>query len=180
MNPGGSVKDRTAKWMLLDAERRGALVRGTPGRVVEATGGNTGIGLALMGSALGYDTLFTLPDCISKNKQDVMRLLGAEVRLQPLVPFSDARHFYHTAKRLGTELPHSVCLDQFENLANSQSHYESTAPEIWMQTRGAIHGFVCSAGTGGTIGGVSAFLKERDPRIQCYLIDPPGSGAVWV
>jgi cysteine synthase A len=160
-----------------------------------------------MGAALGYDSVFTLPSSISKNKQDVMRLLGAEVRLQPLVPFSDSQHFYHVAQRLGKELPHAVCLDQFENMANSQAHYESTAPEvclcvfvwvgvtgrksprgratlltnlcaaqIWVQANGKIDGFVCSAGTGGTLGGISSFLKEKKSSIQCYLIDPPGSG----
>lgn len=178
MNPGGSVKDRAAKFMILDAEARGVLRPG--GVIVEGTAGNTGIGLALVGRSRGYRTVITMPETQSQEKKDALRLAGAEIHAVPAVPFSDPAHYVHTAERLAAELadrePDGVLYaNQWENLANGDGHYRTTGPEIWAQTDGAVDGFVCAIGTGGTISGVSRFLKERKPAVKTAIADPSGS-----
>eukprot|EP00930_Biecheleria_cincta_P057837 TRINITY_DN43708_c0_g1_i1.p1 TRINITY_DN43708_c0_g1~~TRINITY_DN43708_c0_g1_i1.p1 ORF type:complete len:376 (-),score=55.51 TRINITY_DN43708_c0_g1_i1:199-1326(-) len=173
LNPGGSVKDRAARWIVETAEKEGLLQPGDT--IVEGGGGNTGIGLALVGAAKGYKTVHAVPESTSPEKLNAMRQYGTEVILCPSVPFSDERHYFHVAARLGLRSGHFFT-NQFENLANSQAHYESTAPELWEDTAGQLDGFICSCGTGGTIGGVSARLKELKPAVQCWIIDPPSSG----
>eukprot|EP00698_Gefionella_okellyi_P008662 TRINITY_DN215_c0_g1_i1.p1 TRINITY_DN215_c0_g1~~TRINITY_DN215_c0_g1_i1.p1 ORF type:complete len:341 (+),score=63.61 TRINITY_DN215_c0_g1_i1:81-1103(+) len=173
MNPGGSVKDRAAKWLVEDAERKGLLKPG--GTIVEGTGGNTGIGLSLVGRAKGYKTVMVMPENIAVEKIDMMRLLGSEVILQPAVPFKDERHYYHTAARIASERENAVFTNQFESLANAQAHIESTGPEIWQQSGHRVDGFVCSAGTGGTIGGLSRYFRSMNPDVKAYLIDPMDS-----
>jgi len=168
------VKDRAAKWIIEEAEKEGLLKPG--GKVVEGTGGNTGIGLAMFAAARGYQSLMTMPDYISVDKQNAMRMYGAEILLCPPVAFDDPRHFYHTAARLGKETPNAFFANQFENLANFRAHYNGTGPEIWSQTGHRVDGICLSSGTGGTIAGLSNFLKERNPTLLCYLIDSPGSG----
>ncbi len=174
LNPAGSIKDRAAKWMILDAERRGALKPG--GIIVEGTAGNTGIGLALLALARGYRALIVMPDNQAPEKYDLLRALRAEVRAVPATKFADSAHFYHTAKRLAEEIPGAFWANQFENPANAQAHYESTGPEIFAALEGQIDALVLSSGTGGTIGGVSRYLKERRPEVRVVLADPMGSG----
>lgn len=180
LNPGGSVKDRAAKWMILNAERTGELVPGEPCVVVEGTGGNTGIALAMLAASRGYRSVNCLHENISKDKIRTMEALGAQVTVCPSVPFSDQRHYYHTANRIATGFReqgiHALWTNQFENVANGQAHFESTGPEIWKQAGGKVDGLVLSAGTGGTISGVSRFLKLVNPNVQVYLIDCPSSG----
>jgi len=146
LNPGLSVKDRAARHMVLEAERSGKLQPG--GTIVEATGGNTGVGLAMVAAARGYKTVFTMPNYVTQEKQNAMKIYGAEVRPVPPCAFSNPAHFYHQAERLAPTIPGGVFLNQFENDANFRAHYEGTAPEIWAQTGGKIDGFVCSMGTG--------------------------------
>ncbi|EGD76043.1 cysteine synthase [Salpingoeca rosetta] len=174
LNPGGSVKDRPARQLLLEAERRGQLKRNGE-CIVEGTGGNTGVGLAMLASALGYEAKFAMPAAISPDKVRLMRLFGAETILQPGVPFSDERHFYHVTSRL-SKLPNHFGPDQFENTDNAMAHYHGTGAEIWRQTRGKVDAFTCAAGTGGTIAGCSMYLKEKNPNVKVVLLDPPGSG----
>ncbi|AFY73935.1 cysteine synthase [Synechococcus sp. PCC 7502] len=174
LNPGGSVKDRAALFMVEQAEKDGKLKAG--GTIVEGTAGNTGIGLALVANAKGYRCVIVMPSNQSPEKIDLLRTLGAEVELVEPVAFSNPNHFYHTAQRRSQSIDNAFWADQFENMANSDAHYQTTAPEIWQQTGGAIDGIVMSSGTGGTIGGVTAYLKSQKPDIACYLIDPPGSG----
>lgn len=174
LNPGGSVKDRAALFMVEQAEKDGNLKVG--GTIVEGTAGNTGIGLALVANAKGYRCVIVMPNNQSPEKIDLLSTLGAEVELVEPVPFSNPNHFYHTAQRRSLAIENAFWADQFENIANSESHYQTTAPEIWQQTGGAIDGIVMSSGTGGTIGGVTAYLKEQNPNIAAYLIDPQGSG----
>jgi cysteine synthase A len=184
MNPGGSVKDRAAKYMVLDAERRGVIERG--GLIVEGTAGNTGIGLALVGKARGYRTLILMPNTQSQEKKDALRLCGAEVREVPAVPFKDLNHYVHTAERTAKELaakePHGVLYaNQWDNHANRDGHTQSTAPEIWEQTGGSIDGFICAIGTGGTLAGVSAFLKDKNRNIVTAAADPMGAAMYsWI
>eukprot|EP00007_Cunea_sp_BSH-02190019_P004594 CAMPEP_0174244702 /NCGR_PEP_ID=MMETSP0417-20130205/36241_1 /TAXON_ID=242541 /ORGANISM="Mayorella sp, Strain BSH-02190019" /LENGTH=287 /DNA_ID=CAMNT_0015324415 /DNA_START=122 /DNA_END=982 /DNA_ORIENTATION=- len=175
LNPGGSVKDRAALWMVRQAERTGKLRPGDT--IVEGTGGNTGIGLAWVAAARGYKALFTMPESIAREKIELMRTLGAEVILTPPVPFSDARHYYWQASRIAAERPAHVFMNQFENLCNSAAHYESTAPEIWTQCgeRG-LDAFVAAAGTGATLAGCARYFTERRPDVRICLVDPPGSG----
>jgi cysteine synthase A len=173
LNPGGSVKDRAAKAIIESAERAGTLQRG--GTVVEGTAGNTGIALALLGNARGYRTIIVIPDDQSQEKIDLLRALGADVRVVPAAPFTDEANYYHVARRTAQETPNSIWADQFNNTANWRGHYESTGPEIWEQTRGSIDAFVCACGTGGTFAGVTAYLKERNPQIRTVLADPMGS-----
>ncbi len=174
LNPGGSVKDRAALYMVERAAKLGQLLpRGT---IVEGTAGNTGIGLALVANAQGYRCVIVMPSNQSQEKIDLLQALGAEVELVPPVAFSNPNHFYHRARARSLEIENAFWADQFENTANADSHYQTTAPEIWQQTGGKIDGVVMSSGTGGTIGGMTAYLKEQDPQIQAYLIDPPGSG----
>ncbi|MEQ8664469.1 MAG: cysteine synthase A [Rhodospirillales bacterium] len=178
MNPGGSVKDRAALGIIRDAEQRGALKPG--GHIVEATAGNTGIGLALCANALGYRTTIVIPETQSQEKKDALRLFGATLIENPALPYSDPDNYQHVGKRLAesmnAEEPNGVIFaDQWNNLANRQAHYDTTGPEIWDQTDGKVDGFVCAVGTGGTIAGTSMFLKEQNQDIQIAVADAPGA-----
>ena len=172
-NPGASVKDRAALWIVRDAERRGDLKPG--GTIVEGTAGNTGIGLALVGNALGYKTVIVMPETQSREKMDTLRALGAELVLVPAAPYSNPGHFVHTSRRLAEETEGAVWANQFDNTANRKAHIESTAPELWEQLEGRIDGFTCAAGTGGTIAGVGLGLKAFDDNIVIGLTDPHGA-----
>lgn len=174
LNPGGSVKDRAAKFMIEAAERAGLLKPG--GTIVEGTAGNTGIGLAMLALVGGYRAIIVMPDNQSPEKYSALEALRAEVRTVKPTKFADPNHFYHAAKRLGQELPNAVWMDQFENPANAQAHYETTGPEIWRQTNGQLDALVMSSGTGGTLGGTSKYIKEKKPEVKVVLADPPGSG----
>ncbi len=174
LNPGGSVKDRAALFMVRQAEKEGLLPPG--GTIVEGTAGNTGIGLALVANARGYRCHIVMPDNQSPEKIDLLRTFGAEVELVPPVPFANPDNYYHVARRRAEEREHAFWANQFENTANADAHYYTTGPEIWAQTDGQLDGIVMSSGTGGTIGGVTAYLKEQNPKLATYLIDPPGSG----
>jgi cysteine synthase A len=178
MNPGGSVKDRAAKFMVLDAEQRGDLQPG--GVIVEGTAGNTGIGLALVANSRGYRTVITMPDTQSREKKDALRLLGAQLHEVPAVPFKDPGNYVHAAARLAEQLaenePHGVLYaNQWENLSNAEGHYRSTGPEVWQQTGGEVDAFCCAIGTGGTISGVGRYLKEQNMAVQIAVTDPMGS-----
>lgn len=178
LNPGGSVKDRAALAIIRDAEARGALRPG--GVVVEGTAGNTGIGLALVGNARGYRTLIVIPETQSREKIDMLRLAGAEVRTVPAVPYRDPNNYVKLSGRIAedlarTEANGAIWANQFDNVANRRGHYETTGPEIWEQTEGRIDGFVSAVGTGGTLAGVGMFLKERKPGVVIGLADPPGA-----
>lgn len=177
MNPGGSVKDRAAKYMVLDAEEQGLLSPG--GTIVEGTAGNTGIGLALVGNARGYRTIVTMPDTQSEEKKNALRMVGAQVRAVPAVPFSDPQNYVHVAERLAGELReagHSVLYaNQWDNPANGDGHYRSTGPEIWAQTGGEVDAFCCAIGTGGTLSGVGRYLKAQKPQTVIAVTDPLGS-----
>jgi cysteine synthase A len=177
MNPGQSVKDRAGKWMILEAEKRGELKPG--GLVVEATAGNTGIGLAVVASARGYRTLILIPQTQSQEKKDMLRLCGAELIEVPALPFANPNNYQHVGKRLAEQLrktePNGVLFaDQWNNLDNAKAHYDSTGPEIWAQTGGKIDGFICSVGTGGTLAGTSRALKEKNKDIVIACADPHG------
>ena len=179
MNPGGSVKDRAALGMILAARESGDLRPG--GTIVEGTAGNTGIGLAMVGSALGHRTVIIMPENQSREKIDTLKAYGAEVRLIPAVPYKNPKHFVHTSGRVAAELNDSAVsgafwANQFENLANRDFHERTTGPEIWQQTGGAVDGFVCAVGTGGTLGGVGRALKSVKPGVTVALSDPGGSG----
>ena len=177
MNPGQSVKDRAGKWIILEAEKRGELKPG--GLVVEATAGNTGIGLAVVASARGYRTLILIPETQSQEKKDMLRLCGAELVEVPALPFANPNNYQHVGRRLEDQLrksePHGVLFaDQWNNLDNAKAHYESTGPEIWEQTGGKVDGFICSVGTGGTLAGVSRYLKEKGKSVVTACADPHG------
>jgi len=174
LNPGGSVKDRAALFIIQDAEERGLLKPG--GTVVEGTAGNTGIGLAHICNAKGYKCLIVIPDTQSQEKIDMLRTLGAEVRTVPAVPYRDPNNYVKLSGRIAEEMENAIWANQFDNLANRRSHYETTAPEIWQQTDGKIDAWTCATGTGGTYAGVSMFLKEKNPEVKCVLADPMGSG----
>jgi len=184
LNPGGSVKDRAAKYIVLDAEKRGILEPG--GLIVEGTAGNTGIGLALVGNARNYRTLILMPDTQSQEKKDALRLCGAELREVPAVPFRDPNNYVHQAERTAAELsasePHGVLYaNQWDNEANRDGHADSTGPEIWQQTDGRIDGFTCAVGTGGTLAGVSAYLKHKNAGIVTAAADPLGAAIYsWI
>ena len=173
MNPGGSVKDRAARAIVLDAERRGVLKSG--GTVVEGTAGNTGIGLAHVCNSRGYRCVIVMPDNQSPEKYALIEALGAEVRRVKTVPYSDPNHYQKVAGRLADELPNAIWANQFDNTANRRAHVETTGPEIWEQTGGKIDAFVAASGTGGTLAGVSEYLKSRRPGVRTVLADPPGS-----
>lgn len=173
MNPGGSIKDRAAKGMIRDAEQRGLLKPGST--IVEGTAGNTGIGLAVLGRERGYGMVVTMPDNLTREKYEYLETLGAEVRRVPVVPFSNPGHFYHAARTL-SEAHGYFWANQFENTANGAFHYETTGPEIWEQLEGRVDVLVSAVGTGGTISGVSRYLKERNPKLEVVLVDPSGSG----
>ena len=172
-NPGASVKDRAALWIVRDAERRGELKPG--GTVVEGTAGNTGIGLALVCNALGYQTVIVMPDNQSKEKMDTLRALGAELVTVPPTKFADAGHFVHTSRRLAEETEGAIWANQFDNVANRRAHIEGTAPEIWEQMEHRVDGFTCAVGTGGTLAGVGLGLKAFDENIRIALTDPHGA-----
>jgi cysteine synthase A len=178
LNPGGSVKDRAAKYIVLDAEKRGVIERG--GLIVEGTAGNTGIGLALVGNSRGYRTLIFMPDTQSQEKKDALRLCGAELRTVPAVPYRDPNNYVRVAERTAKELEgteqHGVLYaNQWDNHANREGHIASTGPEIWEQTNGRIDGFACAVGTGGTLAGVGAYLKQRNRKIVIAAADPMGA-----
>ncbi len=174
LNPGGSVKDRAALYIIEDAERNGTLKPG--GTVVEGTAGNTGIGLAHICNAKGYKCLIIIPETQSQEKIDLLRTLGAEVRTVPAVPYKDPNNYVKLSGRIAAELDNAIWANQFENLANRRAHYETTAAEIWAQTAGKIDGWVAATGTGGTYAGVAMFMKEHNPAIRCVVADPMGSG----
>jgi cysteine synthase A len=173
LNPGGSVKDRAALFIVRDAERRGTLKPG--GTVVEGTAGNTGIGLAHICAARGYKCVIVIPDNQSQEKMDLLRVLGAEVRPVPPKPYKDADNYQKIAGRLAGELPDAIWAQQFDNVVNRQAHYETTGPEIWRDTAGKIDAFVSAVGTGGTLAGTARFLKEKNPKVRIVLADPHGS-----
>ncbi|HWE44668.1 MAG TPA: cysteine synthase A [Caulobacteraceae bacterium] len=179
LNPGQSIKDRAALGMVLDARERGALRPG--GTIVEGTAGNTGIGLALVGAALGHPVVIVMPRTQTEEKKAAVRTLGARLVEVDAAPFSSPNHFVHYSRTLAEELDDSepngaYYTDQFDNQANRRAHYTATGPEIWEQTGGRIDGFVSAVGSGGTLVGVGTFLKERDPDIQLALADPAGAG----
>ncbi|AST88735.1 cysteine synthase A [Ralstonia nicotianae] len=174
LNPGGSVKDRAALYIIRDAERRGTLRAG--GTVVEGTAGNTGIGLAHLCAARGYRCVIVIPETQSPEKMDLLRALGAEVRPVPAVPYKDPNNYQKIAGRLAQETANAIWANQFDNLVNRQAHYETTGPEIWRDTAGKVDAFVCATGTGGTLAGVARYLKEQNPAVRTVLADPHGSG----
>jgi len=178
MNPGGSVKDRAGRQMILEAQARGELRPG--GLVVESTAGNTGIGLAVVAAALGYRTLIVIPETQSQEKKDTLRLAGAELVEVPALPYGNPNNYQHVGKRLAEKLKKTeksgvIFADQWNNLDNSKAHYVSTGPEIWTDTGGKIDGFICSVGSGGTLAGVSMYLKEKKPGITIGVADPRGA-----
>ena len=185
MNPGGSVKDRAALGIIEDAERRGALVPGEPGTVVEGTAGNTGIGLTLAANARGYRSIIVVPNTQSREKIDFLRMIGADLRLIPPAPYREPSHYVHVSRRIAEEMAAAgervVWANQFGNLANGEAHEKTTGPEIWDGTGGRVDAFTCSCGTGGTLAGVGRFLKARNPGVRVVLADPMGSGLYsWV
>ena len=178
LNPGGSVKDRAALFIIRDAEARGALQPG--GLIVEGTAGNTGIGLALCGNALGYRTLIVIPKTQSQEKKDMLRLCGAELKEVAAVPYKNPKNYVHVAERLAKEVEKTetsgvLYANQWDNTANLRAHLEGTGPEILEQTGGKLDGFICSIGTGGTVAGVSKFLKEKAPTVKIGIADPMGA-----
>jgi cysteine synthase A len=173
LNPGGSVKDRAALFIIRDAEKRGTLKPG--GVVVEGTAGNTGIGLAHICAARGYRCVIVIPDNQSQEKMELLRVLGAEVRPVPPKPYKDPDNYQKIAGRLAEATPNAIWANQFDNVVNRQAHYETTGPEIWRDTGGRVHAFVSAVGTGGTLAGVARYLKERDPKVRIVLADPQGS-----
>ena len=178
LNPGGSVKDRAAKYIVLDGEKKGIIEPG--GLIVEGTAGNTGIGLALVGNSRGYRTLILMPNTQSQEKQDALRLCGAELRTVPAVPYRDPNNYVHIAERTAEELkstePHGVLYaNQWDNLANREAHLDGTGPEIWEQTAGLVDGFICAVGTGGTLSGVGSYLKQKNPDVVIAAADPFGA-----
>lgn len=178
MNPGQSVKDRAALAIIRDAEQRGALKPG--GVIVEGTAGNTGIGLALVGNALGYRCVIVIPETQSQEKKDMLRLAGAVLVEVPAVGYANPNNYVKVSGRLAEELAKTepngaIWANQFDNVANRQGHIETTGPEIWQQTDGKVDGFTCAVGTGGTLAGVAIALKQRNPKIRIGLADPMGA-----
>ncbi|PQE08265.1 cysteine synthase protein [Rutstroemia sp. NJR-2017a BVV2] len=174
MNPGGSIKDRAALYVVKDAEERGLLKPG--GTVIEGTAGNTGIGLAHVCRSKGYKLVIYMPNTQSQGKIDLLRLLGAEVYPVPAVAFENPENYNHQAKRHAERLENAVWTNQFDNIANRKAHIETTGPEIWHQTNGKVDAFTCATGTAGTLAGITRYLKTvSDGRVKCFLADPPGS-----
>jgi cysteine synthase A len=184
LNPGQSVKDRAALFIIQDAVRRGLLRPG--GTIVEGTAGNTGIGLATVANALGFRTVIVIPETQSQEKKDALRLLGAELIEVPAVPYKNPNNYVKLSGRLAEQLAKTepngaVWANQFDNVANRQAHIEGTGPEIWDQTGGKVDGFICSVGSGGTLGGVAIALKERNPKIRIAAADPLGAAIFsWI
>ncbi len=178
LNPGQSIKDRAALYMIRDAEKRNLIQRG--GTIVEGTGGNTGIGLTVIGNALGYKTLIVMPNNQSVEKINDLKHLGAKVILTPPAPYEDPNNYQKKARKISEE-EGALWTNQFDNVANRKAHIEGTSKEIWKQTNGKIDAFICAVGTGGTIGGNSIGLKKIDRRIKIYCADPMGSGMYsWI
>jgi cysteine synthase A len=178
LNPGQSVKDRAALWIIRDAERRGALRPG--GVIVEGTAGNTGIGLTLVGNALGYRTVIVIPETQSAEKKEALRVAGAELVEVPAVPYRNPNNYVKLSGRLAEDLARTeengaIWANQFDNIANRDAHIHGTGPEIWDQTEGTVDGFVCAVGSGGTLGGVGLALKERSADVKIGLADPMGA-----
>ncbi len=178
MNPGQSVKDRAALGIIRDAEAKGLLKPG--GRIVEGTAGNTGIGLAMVASALGYKTTIVIPRTQSQEKKDAIRLLGAELVEVDAVPYSNPDNYVRYSGRLAEELSRTepngvIWANQFDNVANRDAHYRTTGPEIFEQTGGKVDGFICAVGSGGTLAGVAQALRERKPSVKIGLADPYGA-----
>jgi len=178
MNPGQSVKDRAALFIIDDAVKKGLLRPG--GIVVEGTAGNTGIGLALVGNAMGFRSVIVIPDTQSQEKKDTLRLCGAELIEVPAVPFANPNNYVKVSGRLAAELARTekngaIWANQFDNVANRDGHWKTTGPEIWAQTDGKVDGFICAVGTGGTLGGVALALKERNRNIKIGIADPMGA-----
>jgi len=174
MNPGGSIKDRMALYIIEDAEKKGLLKPG--GTIVENTSGNTGVGVAIISAIKGYKAIFTIPDKMSQEKIDLLKAFGAEVIVTPTdVPPDSPLSYYETAKRIARETPNSFYLNQYHNLKNTESHYYITGPEIWEQTEGKIDYFAAGIGTGGTLSGAGKFLKEKKPDVKIIAVDPIGS-----
>jgi len=179
MNPGQSVKDRPARQMILEAEKRGELQPG--GLIVEGTAGNTGIGIALVAQARGYKTWIIIPETQTQEKKDMLRLCGATLIEVPAKPYKDPNNYQHVARRIAEKLSQSepngvIFADQWNNMDNRKAHYVTTGPEIWEQTGGSVDGFVCAVGTGGTLAGVSTFLREKKKDIVIGCADPRGAG----
>jgi cysteine synthase len=178
LNPGGSIKDRAALYIVRDAEEKGELRPG--GIIVEGTAGNTGIGLALVGCASGYKTIIVIPDTQSQEKKDMIRLSGADLREVPAVPYKDPKNYVHVSERIAKEMNKThkngvIWANQFDNIANREAHIKGTGPEIWDQLNGQIDGFTCAVGTGGTLAGIGIALKERNKKVKVMLADPMGS-----
>ena len=178
LNPGGSVKDRAAKYIILDAEERGDLKPG--GVIVEGTAGNTGIGLSLVSNARGYSTVIIIPETQSQEKKDMLRLCGAQLIEVPAVPFKDPNNYVHQAERKAKELAATeqtgvLYANQWDTTSNRMGHYRSTGPEIWKQTNGKIDGFTCAIGTGGTLAGISMYLKDKSSSVRTAVADPMGA-----
>ncbi|MDA8687799.1 cysteine synthase A [bacterium] len=179
LNPGSSIKDRAAKGIILDAIVKKNLLPG--GTIVEGTAGNTGIGLGLVGNSLGYKTLIVMPETQSQEKKDALKLIGCELKLVPALPYSNPGNYIRQSEKIAETLRKTsqngvLWANQFDNIANQMSHYNSTGPEIWEQTIGKIDGFTCAVGTGGTLSGTGLFLKEKNKNIKIALTDPYGSG----
>lgn len=178
MNPGQSVKDRAALFIIQDAIKSGRLQPG--GTIVEGTAGNTGIGLALVGNALGFKTVIVIPETQTQEKKDMLRLAGAELIEVPALPYKDPNNYVKYSGRLAEELAAkepkgAIWANQFDNVANRQGHVETTAPEIWEQTDGKVDGFICAVGTGGTLAGVAMGLREKKKDITIGIADPMGA-----
>ncbi len=182
MNPGGSVKDRAAKYLLLDAIKAKRIEPG--GVVVEGTAGNTGIGLTLAANSQGMKTVIVMPDTQSEEKKSALRGMGADLRTVPAVPYKNAQNYVHQARRLAESMHHDhgvFYANQWDNLSNREGHMRSTAPEIWQQLNGRVDAFICAVGTGGTLAGLSMWLKDKDANIVIAAADPDGAGIYnWV
>ena len=178
LNPGGSIKDRAAKAIILDAIKDGKLKDG--GTIVEGTAGNTGIGLGLVGNSMGFKTIIVMPETQSQEKKDALNLIGCELKLVPALPYSNPGNYIRQSETLANELNKSerngvLWANQFDNISNMNGHFNTTGPEIWAQLDGKVDGFTCAVGTGGTLAGVSKYLKEKKEDIKIFLSDPYGS-----
>ena len=178
LNPGGSIKDRAAKAIILDAIKDGKLKDG--GTIVEGTAGNTGIGLGLVGNSMGFKTIIVMPETQSQEKKDALNLIGCKLKLVPALPYSNPGNYIRQSESLANELSKSdrngvLWANQFDNISNMNGHFDTTGPEIWSQLDGKVDGFTCAVGTGGTLAGVSKYLKEKKGDVKIFLSDPYGS-----